>query len=191
MRFIAGFRAASLAGATVMLLAGGGAFAQGFGGGGFHGGGAPTVGAGVGVGAYGPGQGPVGARGFYGGGFRGYQPVVGFLGGWGYGGYGGGYDGGDSYVAPGGNAAVYNYYYHDARRNDGGFYGGGGVFYADDGYSRLHAVRRPAARHHDEYADDAPEYLPAPVYRPSQHIFYLPTNYHRGARRHNRHITQY
>jgi len=186
MRFIAGFRAVRLVGAAIVSLAGGGALAQGVGAGVFQSGPLP----GIGVGAYGPGQGPVGARGFYGGGFKGYQPVIGFLGGYGYGGYGA-YDGGDSYVPPGGNATVYNYYYHDARRRDGGFYGGGGVFYADDGYSRLNAVRRPATRSYDEYADDAPDYVPAPVYRPSQHIFYLPTNYNRGARRHHRHITQY
>jgi len=194
MRFIAGFRAASLTGAAIMLLSGGDALAQGFGGGGFggggfHGGGPPSMAAGVGVGAYAPGQGPVGARGFWGGGFHGYQPVIGFWGGYGgYGGYGGS-DIGESYVPPGGNATVYNYYYHDARRRDGGFYGGGGVFYADDGYSRLNAVRRSSAR--GEYDDGAPDYALAPIYRPAQHIFYLPTNYNRGAHRHNRRVTQY
>lgn len=185
MRFITGFRAAAAAGAAIALLAGGDAQAQAIGAGGFSGGGA-----GIGVGAYAAGQGPVGARGFYGGGAPGYQDVIGFLGwGGGYGGYGGG-GYGDSYVAPGGNATVYNYYYHDARRRDGGFYGGGGVFYGDDGYSRIRAVRRPS-RHDDDYADGAPEYLPAPVYRPSQHIFYLPTSYRRTGGKHRRHFTQY
>ena len=171
MRFVTGLIAAAASG--VLVLATAETFAQGrvagggSGGGGGHGGGhggfagpAQQV---IGPGAFGPGQGPVGARGFFGGGFQRHQPVIGPLGGGG--GYYGGYDGADGYVAPGGNAAVYNFNYQDYRRNDGGFYGGGGVFYADDGYSRLYARR--------SYSDGPPEYGPSPAYVPAQHIFYL------------------
>ena len=164
MRFIAGFGAAA---AAMMLLAGGTASAQGV----------PAIG----VNAYptlggAPIAGPVGARGFNGGGFAGNQPVLGFLGGWGGYGYAGGYgDGyGDGYIAPGGNAAVYNYYYHDKQRRDG-FYGGGGVFYADDGYSRIY-VHQPRRRGYDDYDDGSAGTGYAPVvgdYRPMQHIIYL------------------
>ena len=222
MRFIAGLRATALAGSILgaasagsilgaasagsILFAASAAWAQsGVGVGALGGsfGGAAGIGAGYGVGAYGggggaPTSGPVGARGFFGGGNPPYQPVIGFLGGgWGGGGWGG-YGGqiGDSYVAPGGNAAVYNYYYHDARRNDGGFYGGGGVFYADDGYSRMYADRpsygdgyggyygppRPAAR---------TGYAPVIYYRPAQHVFYLQTTSDRVARKRGRYEPRY
>lgn len=205
MRFIAGFRATAMAGSMLALAVAvdgvaSGALAQAVGiGGGFSGGG-PV--AGVGVGAFGggtgvPTSGPTGPSAFFGGGREPHAPVIGFLGGgWGGGGYGGyGSRIGDSYVAPGGNAAVYNYYYHDARRRDGGFYGGGGVFYADDGYSRMYADRpsyggydgydygyRPAAR---------TGYASVIYYRPAQHVFYLPTTTHRVAHKRGRYEARY
>lgn len=164
MRFIAGFGAAV---AAMMLLAGGTASAQGVPAIGVNA--YPTLGGGA------PIAGPVGARGFNGGSFAGNQPVLGFLGGWGgwgpYG-YNDGY--GDGYIAPGGNAAVYNYYFHDKHRREG-FYGGGGVFYADDGYSRIF-VHQPRRRGYNDYDDGAAGTGYAPVvgdYRPMQHIIYL------------------
>jgi hypothetical protein len=166
MRFIAGYRAVA---AAMMFLAGGLAAAQV----------APRGVPAIGVNAYpsfggAPVAGPVGARGFYGGGFAGYQPVLGFLGGWGGGapGYSDGY--GDSYIAPGGNAAVYNYYYHDKQRREG-FYGGGGVFYADDGYSRIY-VHQPRRRGYDDDEGGPAGTGYAPVvgaYTPMQHVFDL------------------
>lgn len=188
MRFISGIRPAALAGALALMS--GAALAQaagagGAGGGGGMGGGAPAYGAG----AYAPGQGPTGAAGWYGGSWRGYQPVIGPLWG-GYGGYGGGGGGGN--VAYGGAANIYTYNHYDNRRRDGGFYGGGGVFYGDDGYSRLY-VSRPS--YDDRYVDDGyyrrpTGYAPVTVYRPSQHIFYLPENKSRAMRKGARHHAQ-
>jgi hypothetical protein len=179
MRFTTGLRAAAAAGFLALLP--GAALAQAAGAGGFGGGGLP----GIGVGAYGPGQGPVGARGFYGGNFSGYQNVIGPL--WG-GGWGGGYGGGGDNYAYGGSANVYNYNHYDNRRNDGGFYGGGGVFYGDDGYSRLYA-NRPSDddRGYGYRPHVRTGYAPVTVYRPSQHIFYLPDNNRPVARKRARH----
>ncbi|MGJ0505667.1 MAG: hypothetical protein ACR652_00750 [Methylocystis sp.] len=108
------------------------------------GGGAPPPASlpGIGVGAYAPGQGPVGTSGWNGGNWHGHANAYGTF--WGGGYYGGEGGGGDS-VAHGGGAAVYTYNHYDNRRRDGGFYGGGGVFYGDDGYSRL-TPAAPAAR---------------------------------------------
>lgn len=162
MRFISG-----VAGAVVLVAICANAQAGGFGG--F--GGAPQA---IGAGAFAPGQGPVGSRGFVGGNFPGHQNVVGL---WGYGGYGGGYGGGaggDNYVVPGGNTTVNSYYHYDARPRDGGFYGGGGVFYGDNGYSRVYYNRPPS--YGGDYCPPSDEYRPAqhvyyigPVHRPSRH----------------------
>lgn len=176
------------------MLLSGAAFAQAVGAGGFGGGGGGGMGGapstpGYGAGAYAPGQGPTGAAGWHGGGRRGFQPVIGPL----WGGFGGGYGGGgDGGVAYGGSANVYTYNHYDYRRRDGGFYGGGGVFYGDDGYSRLY-VARPS--YDDRYIDDGyyrrpTGYAPVTVYRPSQHIFYLPENKSRAARKGARHHAQ-
>jgi hypothetical protein len=190
MRFNSGFRAAALAGALMLLPSV--APAQVAGAGGFSGGGiggAPAL-PGIGAGAYAPGQGPVGASGWYGGTWRGYQNVIGPF--WG-GGFGGGFGGGGGNYAAGGSANVYNYNHYDNRRRDGGFYGGGGVFYGDDGYSRVY-VARPSydARDYDDGYHRSPTgYAPVTVYRPSQHIFYLPDNNRRASRKGSRHQAQY
>jgi hypothetical protein len=173
MGFISGLRITAAAAALTLLS--GGALAQAVGAGGFGGGfgggfrGPPALPT-YGANAYAPGQGPVGARGWYGGSWRGFQPVIGPL--WGGGGWGGGGWGGGDATALGGSSNVYTYNHYDFRRRDGGFYGGGGVFYGDDGYSRLH-VSRPA---YDEppYPEGTPTgYAPVTAYRPSQHIIYL------------------
>lgn len=187
MRFIAGFRATAVAAtalSAVMAVAG---FASN----------AAAQVAGVGVGAYGggmgvPTSGPTGPSAFYGGGNPPYAPVIGFLGGGGWGGGYGGYGGGSGAPTVNSSVSNYNYTYNDYRRRDGGFYGGGGVFYADDGYSRMYADRpsyggddygyRPAAR---------TGYAPVIYYRPAQHIFYLPTTTHRVARKRARYEARY
>jgi hypothetical protein len=178
MRFISGLRAAAIAGALTLLpgagLAQGGGFGGGHGGGGVGGfGGRPAVG----VGAYAPGQGPTGAAGLGLGANR--RGVLNGFGYWG-GGYGSG--GGGDAVSMGNSTNVYTYNHYDNRRRDGGFFGGGGVFYPDDGYSRLYAIRPPGG-YEDGYTAYGPTgYAPRTVYRPSQHIFYLPDN-NRGATR--------
>ncbi|WP_442753722.1 hypothetical protein ACNHKD_12015 [Methylocystis sp. JAN1] len=173
MRFISGLRAAAIAGALMLLPGAELAQAGGFGGG--HGGGGGGFGGGfrglpaVGVGAYARGQGPTGAAGLGLGANR-HGVLNGFWGG----GYGGG--GGGDAVSMGNATSVYTYNHYDNRRRDGGFYGGGGVFYPDDGYSRLYTIRRPGG-YDDDYPTYGPTgYAPQTVYRPSQHIFYLPDN---------------
>jgi hypothetical protein len=185
MRFNSGLRTAAVAAALMILSCAemaraggpGGGGPGGGGGGGFGGGHGGYGGAlpGIGVGAFAPGQGPVGAAGWNGGSWRGRTNAY-FWGG----GYGGGYGGaGGGNFALGGSANVYNYNHYDNRRRDGGFYGGGGVFYGDDGYSRVYAARPPRS---DRYDDDGypasgrTGYAPTTVYRPSQHIFYLHEN---------------
>lgn len=96
----------------------------------------------IGVGAYAPGEGPVGASGWYGGNWHGPQSPVGVWGGGYYGGGGG--DGGET-VVRGGGANVTTYNHFDNRRRDGGVYGGAGVFYGDDGYSRATPAPEPYA----------------------------------------------
>jgi hypothetical protein len=175
MRFISGLRAVAIAGALALSPGAELAQAGGFGGGG-HGGGGGFGGGfsghgglpAVGVGAYARGQGPTGAAGLGLGANR-----HGVLNGYWGGGYGGG--GGDA-VSMGNSTSVYTYNHYDNRRRDGGFYGGGGVFYPDDGYSRLYTIRRPGG-YGDDYTTYGPTgYAPQLVYRPSQHIFYLPDN---------------
>ncbi len=185
MRFTSGFQAAALAGTLLILplatpaqAAGGG----GHGGGGGFGGGAPSL-PGIGPGAYAPGQGPVGAQGWSGGSWNGYQNVIGPLYGGGYGGYGGRGGGGGPNFAYGGSANLYNY--NDYRQRDGGFYGGGGVFYGDNGYGRSYTYAPAHQGDYDAYGYRTPRgpgYGADSVYHPSQHIFYLPDNY-RGASR--------
>lgn len=195
MRFVTRLEAAALAASALTLLVAGGAQAQSMGFGG-HAGGLQ----GIGVGAFQtqggvPVAGPTGTRGFWGGNFSGRQKAFGFFGGWG-GGYG--YGGGAPSSAPGGGATVNNYVMPqpEPRRYDGGFYGGAGVFYPDDGYSRDNAVRRPSAGYRGGYGG-APDYIPAPVYPPAQHIIYLsttddrtPARADRRARAHRRHGSQ-
>lgn len=187
MRFISGVTAAACAGALLLVPAF--AFAQAgggpAGGGGFGGGGARP---GYGANAYAPGQGPTGAAGWYGGNWNGFTNAFGLLGGWG-GGYGGGGGAGGGGVAIGGQTNVTTYNHFDNRRRDGGFYGGGGVFYGDDGYSRLYSNKPPGE-------DSAPVkgstgYAPGGVYRPSQHIIYLPDNKGRRARNRARHEARF
>ncbi|WP_424362356.1 hypothetical protein [Methylocystis parvus] len=187
MRFISGLRAAAIAGALLLPpgaeLAQAGGFGGGGGGGG-HGGGGGGFGGGfghgrpaTGVGAYAPGQGPTGAAGL-GLGTNRHGVLNGF-----WGGYGGGYGGGGDAISAGNSTNVYTYNHYDNRRRDGGFYGGGGVFYPDDGYSRLYTIRRPGG-YDDDYPSYGPTgYAPQTVYRPSQHIFYLPGNNRRAARK--------
>ncbi|BDV34429.1 hypothetical protein [Methylocystis iwaonis] len=198
MRFISGFQAAALAGALMLLpgapLAQGGGFGGGgsgaghggFGAGGFGGHrGAPGPLPGYGANAYAPGQGNTGAAGWNGGNWRGFtRGPFGYFGG----GYGGGYGGDGVAIVPGPSANVFNYNYNDYRRRDGGFYGGGGVFYGDDGYSRLYSIRPPGDYSEPTYGPTG--YAPYSVYRPSQHIFYLPDNNPRGARKAARHAAE-
>jgi hypothetical protein len=198
MRFISGFRAAAIAGAIILLP---GAQAGGFGGG--HGGGfgghafsrggfdghrgglGPLPG--YGANAYAPGQGNTGAAGWNGGNWRGFtRGPFGYFGG---GCCGGGYGGEGVAIVPGGSANLFNYTYNDFRRRDGGFYGGGGVFYGDDGYSRLYSIRPPGDYSEPTYGPTG--YAPYSVYRPSQHIFYLPDNNPRAARKAARHAAEY
>jgi len=183
MRFISGIRATAIAGALLALPGAEVAQAGGFGGGGHGGGGFGGGGfAGrpaVGVGAYAPGQGPTGAAGLGLGANR-----RGVLNGFWGGGYGG--SGGGEAISSGNSTNVYTYNHYDNRRRDGGFYGGGGAFYPDDGYSRLWTYRRPEA-YDDPYSYGPSGYAPQTVYRPSQHIFYLPGNNRRAARKGARH----
>ncbi|QGM98805.1 hypothetical protein [Methylocystis parvus] len=183
MRFISGIRAVAVVGA--LALAPGASLAQaggghgGGGGGGFGGGGFGHGLPATGVGAYARGQGPTGAAGLGLGANR-HGVLNGF-----WGGYGGG--GGGDAISQDNQTNVYTYNHFDNRRRDGGFYGGGGVFYPDDGYSRLYTIRPPGG-----YEDAAPVYgptgyAPQTVYRPSQHIFYLPDNNRRATRKHARH----
>lgn len=162
MRFKSGLRAVAIAAALIPPSGLSLAIAGGFGGGGF--GGAtpaapsfarPTIG----VGAYAPGEGPVGAAGWRGGSWNGYAPGRGRY--WG-GFFGGGGDSGGETVATGGSANVFTYNHYDQRRRDGGFYGGNGVFYGDDGYSRSPRPERPAESSRAGPYDDP-------------HIIYLPT----------------
>jgi hypothetical protein len=164
MRFKSGLRAAAIATALIPPSGLSLAIAGGFGGGGF-GGAAPTAPSfarpTIGVGAYAPGEGPVGAAGWYGGSWNGYAPARGRF--WGGGYYGGGGNGGGETIASGGSANVFTYNHYDQRRRDGGFYGGNGVFYGDDGYSRAPLPERPADSFRAGPYDDP-------------HIIYLPTS---------------
>lgn len=159
MRLIPAHRAAVAAGAVIALFVCGETPAKAFGIGGRFGGhfGAPWLGP-VGAGAFhGPGNwGRHHPHGFWGGG--------GFIGGWGGG--GGGCCGGDN------STTINNVIVQPPppKRNDGGYYGGGGVFYPDDGYSRINAVR-PRGRYDDV---GAPDYLPAQAGEPLRRVIYLP-----------------
>ncbi len=127
---------------------------------------------GIGVGAYAPGQGPTGAASWNGGNWRGYVNAYGPIG---AGGYYGGLSGEGGYYAYGGGAEVLTYNHYDNRRRDGGFYGGGGVFYGDDGYSRINAIRP----HDDGVMGASRAFASEPQYRANPHIIYLPED--RGA----------
>jgi hypothetical protein len=166
MRYVAGHRAGALAGAIIALLVAGAAQAQGFGGGSFTlgavaiGGGGPAIGAGFPGhwgGAYG---GPRNTFGYWGGG--------GLIGGWGGGCCGGG--GAEIENSPTFNNIIVQP--PPPKRSDGGSYGGGGVFYPDDGYSRINAIRS-----RDRDGEGAPDYLPAETsYRPLRHVIELPVD---------------
>lgn len=203
MRFISGIAAAAFVGTLMLLPAAAPAQAGGFGGGGHgggigggfggrfggrfpghHGGLGPLPG--VGANAYAPGQGPTGAAGWNFGSWHGFtRGPFGYFGGCcgGYGGYD--FDGAPIPLSGGAPTNVLTYNHYDNRRRDGGFYGGGGVFYGDDGYSRLYTIRPPD---YDGYPTSGPTgYAPGGVYRPSQHIFYLPDNNPPAAKKAARH----
>ncbi len=135
MRSISRLRAVATAVALIIPASVSVAVAGGFGGGHMGAAPAPMARPGIGVGAYAPGEGAVGASGWNGGNWRGYTPAFGTF--WGGGYSGGGEGGGGEAILRGGSTNVITYNHYDQRRRDGGFYGGNGVFYGDNGYSRL------------------------------------------------------